>query len=140
MAGINWADPISIGRGLIDRLPDTNTALVVLDVLLKTNWPSVESYVARTLSSRVTNWRQSGLPTDLVRRLQALLTNPVDLLDFTEAYLRTLKLPEGMISVIIRIMQNDIELQGKTASLGAHWGLTLKEAAEAGCPVLGWKD
>lgn len=132
-------DPIQIGRSVAEKMPDLNTALVVLDVVLGTNWPGIEGYIARVVAPQVANWRVKP-PLDIVRRLQATLIDPVDLLDFSESFLRRCGLPEPLISVVNRIMQNDIELQGKTASFGAHWGLTLREASAAGCPVLGWRE
>lgn len=122
-------DPVRMGRSLGMKMPDTNTALVTLGTLLTAKWPGVEGYVTRAMEMHgPVNWR-ARLPMGALRQMEADLNDPVDILDFSEAFLGWADAPPAMVAAITHIMRNDIELQSKTASIERLWGPVLRRTA-----------
>ena len=128
------ASPIDLARVTAAKMADFNEALVLLDTVLYESWRSVEGYVARVLEPHVTDWK-APIKSSMSRPLMRALTDPVDLLDFSEAFLRLSGAPISLMDAVTRILQNDIELAGDTkmasTELEQKWGRTLREATVA---------
>ena len=128
------ASSIDLARVTAAKMADLNEALVLLDTVLYESWRSVEGYVARVLEPHVTDWK-APIKSSMSRPLMRALTDPVDLLDFSEAFLRLSGAPISLMDAVTRILQNDIELAGETkmasTELEQKWGRTLREATVA---------
>ena len=118
------ASPIGLAKRVALQMESPENAKAFLSWVISKLWPEVDFYVTKVLKPSL----MTVAPPDLDRVLRMGLKNHMDILDFSEAFLREMRL-SNMAEKVSRIMQNEIEIEdARTASLQG-WGPTLKEAA-----------